>query len=120
MRDLHVIFRGKPVFTLSENLIIKQNLSDEEIEAIKIVHQARFGKIELMQTLDPTDKKALHVLRDEITELDFQLQELWKFGRNLNFHRFFDLPHCRCPKMDNQDSLGTDYRVIAFDCPLHT
>jgi hypothetical protein len=119
MKDLNINFRNKPISRLNEELVIIRGLDKDDVAKIVKIHEKRWEKIELMKTLDATDKRELHALRDEITDLDFQLQDLWKFERNINFHNFFDLPHCTCPKMDNRGRLGSPYKFYAEDCPLH-
>jgi len=71
-----------------------------------------------MSDLPPTDPKLLE-LRDEWVENEFRLQETWKFGRNADYHREFNLPHCKCAKMDNEDYVGTSLRSINPACIYH-
>ena len=111
---------GTLVLKLNSTMIEKRGLSEEGVQLLLKLHEKRWKKIELMKTLDPTDRSALHSLRNQITEIDFELQRTWGFEVNKNFHRFFDLPHCTCPKMDNEQRLGTNYLVLDGSCPVHT
>jgi len=66
------------------------------------------------------DKNFLRQCAKEVEELEFQLQESWKFEKDKNYHRYWwTLPKCTCPKMDNEDRFGTDYHVYSSDCPIH-
>ena len=52
-------------------------------------------------------------------ENEFVMQEIWKFGRNKDFHREYTIPGCKCPKLDNEDLYGTSNRMYSGACPVH-
>jgi len=57
---------------------------------------------------------------EQLKQFEFQLQELWNFERDIKKHRYWYLiPHCRCPKMDNDDCFGINRRIINLECPWH-
>lgn len=64
-------------------------------------------------------KVALRQYAKKITKIEFALQGLWGFGQDENFHRWWELPKCSCPKMDNEEHWGTEFRVINQNCILH-
>lgn len=66
-----------------------------------------------------TDKPTIHVLVVAWKENEFKLQRLWGFDEDARYHRFFDLPHCNCPVLDNLERLGTDYQIHNQNCPIH-
>ena len=65
------------------------------------------------------DRITLRLLNKSIQEIDFKLQELWGFPINSNYHRWWEVPKCLCPDMDNRERYGTKYRVTRGDCPIH-
>jgi len=108
---------GRSIF-LNRLLIRKQGCTIETVEKLKQVHYERLGVIfKMEETEDPV---ALKVLNRSITEIDFKLQELWGFPQDPNYHRWWEVPKCVCPKLDNTDSYGTNYRIIRGDCPVHS
>lgn len=61
---------------------------------------------------------------DEILErchaLEYVLQFLWGFELTDKMHRYdYRIKGCTCPKMDNDDRVGTDQRVVRGGCPIH-
>lgn len=54
-----------------------------------------------------------------IEDIEFTLQGLWKFDRDVNYHtHWIDIKGCTCPKMDNRDHWGTG-RITSSDCKWH-
>lgn len=66
------------------------------------------------------DPAQLKTLAKEVQELEYQLQFEWGFSRDHTRHRWFDVPKCTCPKLDNSERLGLDHRIIAGNCPIHS
>lgn len=109
---------GKIVTHLNENLAIRQNVTDEQLEALKLSHLLRrflFDNAEKSLN-EPLKLKMLAAVFDT---LESEQQKLWNFGVNTDFHMFFTFPGCKCPKMDNRERLGTPYAIINSDCPIH-
>lgn len=105
---------------LNDKLVRQQKLDQKEIDEIMALHDIKRSVMIDMAGLDPKKEfPRLMELRNKITQLEFSLQEIWKFPENENFHRFWELPHCSCPRMDNEDRWGTKYRVYAAQCILH-
>jgi len=113
MKKLDVIV-GKRGVTINSNLLDIQDCWDN-LEAIKDVHRQ---KLEIYQQIDDTDE-GLPELAAKITQLEFELQELWGFPQDIRFHRFWETPTCECPKMDNSDAYPSGYYSVAANCPLH-
>lgn len=107
---------GRTIF-LNRLLIKRQGCTVETVEKLKQVHYERMGVIKRMEETD--DPVALQVLNKSIIEIDFKLQELWGFPQDPNYHRWWEVPKCKCPKLDNSDNYGTKYRIIRGDCPVH-
>ena len=102
---------------INQNLVNRQKVSAEDVKKIVKLQTIRkyfYDFIELSN-----DKEEIRRLDKIITQIEFQLQKLWGFPQNRNFHRWFDVPKCSCPKWDNADSLGSDFRIINHSCILH-
>lgn len=102
---------------LNSRLIANQDLSQDEVNKILKLHRLRNCYLTLMEIND--SKIDLRYISNIITQIDFQLQKLWKFKIDSNYHRFWELPKCECPKMDNRDVYGTGHRYINPKCKIH-
>lgn len=103
--------------TLNEYLIKKRHLTEDDVKAIIIWTKA---KSKLFTKMKHTkDIKRLRELANQVTRIEYFIQEAWHFRRNKNWHRFWLLPRCTCPVLDNRDRLGTKYSVISGDCIIH-
>lgn len=114
--DLIVTYNDKPILKINKVLLLKQNCA-ENLAKIKELHQQKrdiYQKIILSEDADFLKKYA-----EQITDIEFQLQDAWKFPRDRNFHRFWETPKCRCPRMDNEDHYPHGYYFFSLDCPLH-
>ena len=110
------IFRTK-ITTINARLVANQGVDSDEVIKIDNLHKVRNCYLTLMEnTDDASELKRLSLL---ITQIDFQLQKLWRFKVDSTYHRFWDLPKCQCPKSDNQDTYGTGHRYINPNCPIH-
>jgi len=84
-------------------------------------HESRREIIDLMTVLDPAwARPALRVAVEVLVKIDYMLQLLWGFPLDPNFHRFWEVPHCTCPKAENEQLWGTLVHIYAPDCPIHT
>lgn len=111
-----VIHNEKQMYRLNEDLMNRQNCL-ENLELIKMVHETKLDLYDLIQK-----EKNLKVIKEHvlnIQECEFELQRLWKFDINANYHRFWETPGCKCPKMDNYDNLGSGFKIISPDCAYH-
>lgn len=106
----------KPVLRLNLALIKKQDCL-ENVSAILEKHRERLEiHVAMMETSDST---LLQLYDQMYTDVEFELQDLWKFERNANFHRFWERPKCGCPRMDNMD--WYPYKsVISGGCKVHS
>ena len=120
MKDvsLIVLHHGLPRLMLSERLLYQQN-AWKNVEKIKTAHELRLVIEELMS--ETRNVNMLRSLRDDWTEIQFELQRLWGFEEGDRFHKFWTLPKCTCPKMDNEDYyyIYPDRSLINPSCPLH-
>lgn len=109
---------GKVITHLNSRLAARQNVSDDQLQALRASHVIRRTIFDLAKAnIDhPT---TLQMLARVFDNLENEQQELWNFGADPNFHRFFDMPGCTCPRMDNEDRLGTPHKVHDSTCPIH-
>jgi hypothetical protein len=107
-------------FVINRELAKERGLSKEVIEEIKRDHKICDQITKEMKKLDPVEHQAkLRKLLKEWHRWQYTLQELWGFKKDKKYHKDYLLPHCTCPKLDNEDFHGTKLRWIAEGCPLH-
>jgi len=112
-----VTYKGSVVTYLNERLAKQQKVTDEQLAALRLSHQVRF--VLFKEAKATKDRRKLKLLAKLFDELEFMQQEQWNFPQDPNFHRFFELPGCTCPKLDNEDALGTIYRITDLQCAAH-
>jgi len=113
--DLIVYYKGKPKYWLNPALVEQQKLTKEQVEELKLTHQDRLRIFEAMENTD--DVEDLKMYAEQFDNLEFEQQRIWGWPQDENFHRWFDVPKCKCP--DNSENIGTKYRIISSDCPIH-
>lgn len=103
--------------SLNSRLVAKQNLTQQEVNDIIEVHCHKDLLFSQMESA--TDPAVLKELAEKVTEIEFKLQKLWGFTQDANFHYWWSVPQCDCPRMDNQDRYGTSHRIINPQCKVH-
>lgn len=99
---------------LNQQLIKQQKLSKYDIEQLYIAYDEL--DILLSNECQLSDKE----LPDAITRQEYKLQKLWRFTPNSDFHRYWYMtPRCSCPKLDNDDLIGSKHRWFSGGCKLH-
>ena len=111
------IFLGKLGPVINSRLVADQGIDSDEVRKINNLHKVRNCYRTLMENTD--DAVELKRLSLFITQIDFQLQKLWKFKVDSAYHRFWELPKCQCPASDNRDTYGTGHRYINPNCKIH-
>lgn len=112
-----VSYPGREVVYLNPSLCKKQKLTQEALNELKNLH---YIVQEVLQAMENTDEPLLlKVLNTEWQSLQFQLQKAWGFELNANFHHWYTVPKCRCPKLDNAERWGTKYGIVSGNCPIH-
>ena len=108
---------------LNPAFIKKQNRTEEDIEIILELHNELHKAFDHMEMIDPDnvdEKEQLKNLAIVVKEIEFRLQEAWGFKRSVDWHSWwFQVPHCRCPVLDNWDYVGTKLAVTTGGCPVH-
>lgn len=116
--DTAVIYNGELVYHLSSSLVLRQGLDVSELRNLKSLHAEKLKYFDLMRDTD--DRVKLNEYAKEIECIEFEMQKNWHFTQDRNFHEWYKVPKCTCPKMDNADARGTSHRVISLDCPVHS
>lgn len=116
MKSFHVEYKNyKNDYNL--DLLIK-NGKEHNLEKLKNTYINLFKTIEKMEQTD--NCIILFNLNKYVTELEFELQRLWGFPENINYHRYwFLLPKCTCPKIDNNELIGSILKYYNNDCIIH-
>lgn len=104
-------------FILNQALIAKQGLTLSEVLTIEELHKTK--QLLIWRMKHSKKPETLRRLADEVTEVEYKLQDAWKFPRDKNFHKFWELPGCSCPLHDNCERWGTGYAVYSQDCLIH-
>jgi len=109
--------------TLNPIFLARQERSAEDIENIVELHCDLHEVFDQMVDLAPwndLDKERLRKLAEDVKDLEFRLQKAWGFEQNAEYHSWwFQLPHCKCPILDNWDQLGTPYGITVTSCLYH-
>lgn len=97
---------------LNENLVKRQRITEETIVKLHAVYDKLNDVIENPENFNnPVEL---------IQEMEFELQALWKFPIDADFHaHWLRIKGCECPKMDNRERMGTPYRIYSVFCPWH-
>jgi len=112
-------YNGEIVSYINPAMCKKQGLSDDTIKLICEAHSVKYGILENMKNTLVGDTDTLKHYAAQITEIEYTLQRLWGFPENSDYHRFWNVPHCKCCSLDNEERLGTPYRIINKECPVH-
>ena len=107
---------GKRKTVLNSNFL-KANNAEENLELIKKLFMKKFKLFSRMDR--STKKETLMKLAEEVKQNEFEIQKAFNFEPNYDFHRWWELPKCKCPIMDNQDWWGTSRNIHTADCPIH-
>lgn len=108
---------GNFICYLNPVLANRNKVSDENLAALRLSHIVREKLFNMARKTK--DSRKLKAFAELFEELEFEQQRLWGFPQDRNFHRWFDLPGCTCPKMDNEDAYSTDRRIVMHSCPAH-
>lgn len=116
-RSTAVHHNGKIAYYLSERLAKQQHVSDQEMDTLIQLHQEKLAVYDQMK--NTTNRLELRRLAGLVETIEFEMQKNWHFDLNKDFHEWYLVPNCTCPRMDNEDRRGTPYRVVDAKCPVH-
>ncbi len=117
-----VWYKDEPLSILNERLAIKQDITDSDLEELKALHVEKHIMFLELEKLDSTKDKDIEKLKKGALKLEIienSLQDTWGLGANSDYHEWYLIPHCTCPKMDNADMKGIDRRIMNSACPVH-
>lgn len=107
-------------YKLPMALVEKQELNQEQVDAVKFFQKKREELNDALNTLDhETYPVPFKALVDAWNENEGKLQMAWGFDFDHTMQRWFNIPKCTCPKLDNEERLGTVHRIIMEGCPCH-
>lgn len=103
---------------INERLAQSKGLSEETVRLLVQTHIRLRRMFWIASRITHRDeRKRIGAI---VQKIEFKLQRLWGFKQDPNFHSwFFRIPGCTCPKMDNQERIGTGYFIRTLDCPFH-
>lgn len=117
VEELTVYYKHEPKTTISRGMAWRRDIDVETLEQIKESHVLRYELFEKMEnTQDPVK---LREFAEQFENLEFLQQELWGLDIDRNFHCWYDVPNCDCPKLDNDELKGCDQRIINANCIIH-
>lgn len=106
-----------PGVVLNDRLVKNQNVSQSDQDVIHRLHELKHYVFQFMEDTDDVDK--LKEFAQIVETIEYKLQKHWGFKIDRNYHDWFTVPKCSCPKMDNMDAKGTPYRTISGSCKIH-
>lgn len=108
----------KKTSIINQKLVEQRNISKESVLEIEKLYKNidklfNLAKKDKDLTYPGSGKKYINSLR----EIEFKLQELWKFDKDISKHSYWNkLEKCSCPKLDNVNSL---YKNFDNNCVFH-
>jgi hypothetical protein len=97
---------------VNEKLAKILKISDENRVIINNTHSLLFNIVDNPEKYDN--------VVNLVETLEYSLQELWGFEKTSSKHAWWNkLKGCSCPKLDNDDLIGTGLRVYSEDCMWH-
>lgn len=108
---------------LNEDLIERQKVSPESVERLYELHEMKdelFQEARLLEQDSPDFKANLRALAKALQEIEFNMQHQWGFEVNADCHtHWYQMPHCKCPQLDNYERVGSGSFVHNMSCPVH-
>ena len=119
--DLDVKYKDQVESHLNPSLVLKQKLTQEDIDEIKRLHVIRLELFDYMRKPEVArDRDLLRHCVQGMEDIEFCMQMAWKFDKDRSKHTWwYQVPNCECPMIDNHDLFGIDRRIINQDCPCH-
>ena len=119
--DLDIMYKGKKDSSLNMGLVLKQKLTQEDIEEIKRLHVIRLDLFDYMRKPEVVkDREILRHCVNGMEYIEYAMQKAWKFEKDRNKHTWwYKVPNCECPQLDNEELFGIDMRIINVECPCH-
>lgn len=101
----------------SAQLIKKHGLDEACVQRIALLNmEISFFKNQMRQE---ANQEMLREYNSHINNLQFELQEAWGFSRNRNFHKFWAVPKCTCPREYNEKRYPRGGYKTNRKCVIH-
>jgi hypothetical protein len=97
-------------------LVKERKISPEDVRMINLLHEECELYLKDMEYFKLESKEFKSSLY-EWRMIQARLQLLWGFQVRQDMWKEYNLPHCKCPVMDNDDIGGHYY--FSADCPIH-
>lgn len=108
---------------LNEELLIKQKVTKKQVKGLLELYNAKDYLFKLEKSLIDShtlSKENAGLIKNLLTNIEFSMQDNWNFERNKDYHKYwFRLNACSCPKLDNIENIGCEYRYINNKCIYH-
>ena len=108
---------------INVELAVARGLSDEDIEAINLRHNTREVTETALAMIAAGQGRGVPDDRWDLLKVwranESELQKLWGFPVDSSYHKEFRIEGCSCPKEDNEQYVGTQYRYVSKSCPFH-
>lgn len=116
--ELTVYYNDEPVTMINQRLLEQQKRTMSDLIKIKELHVRR---IEIESQMDQVHRQEdITYLFKEWTKVQRLLQGAWGFPIDDNWHPSHRLKQCSCgATMDNDERIGTPYKIITSGCPIH-
>lgn len=112
-----VFVNGVLKTSINPNFVRRQNISDETLKKIVDLHVQRILLEESF--VSPTNTMTGEEYHEQWTKNQCDLQNLWGFGVDYNYHMFWRMSGCDCPKLDNQDNYPSGPYYFNSSCKVH-
>lgn len=94
----------------------KRGLSEAEKVALDVLYQKMYDVLRRPLFYFNEYKDAVNY----VEAIEVVLQSVWKFDYNPNYQTYrFEFVDCICPKLDNQERVGTGMFIYDEGCPVH-
>ncbi len=117
MKKLINPYKVNKYFTINKTFLERNN-AEKNLSKIVKLFKNKFRLFGIMKRTKNINK--LLSLAEDVKQNEFKIQTLFNFSPSEDWFRFWQLPGCSCPRMDNEDRLGTPYKIRNLNCKLHS
>lgn len=98
------------------SLAEERGLSYDDVRIVETLHKVRDRIHKKLKTKETKPTPAVAKFLKDIEET---LGEIWFGKANLSYYKFWKVPKCTCPKIDNEDIYPSELYSYSMGCPLH-
>lgn len=115
-KDDLIIKVGRYQMVLNPNFLTNNN-AENNLDKIKELFVIKFNYFLEMDKTE--DSKELKKLEKKVWANEKLIMTNFNFKVDKNYFRFWEMPKCTCPKLDNIDYWGTGNQIYSLTCPVH-